>query len=194
MCECASTSVTTIHPRHPPHHCYIIAVSVLDNATHRLQKHWPPPLLSQVLPRFWTNVVTERQLLKPTIDEVTWAGFMMCLTFQSSGLTLTLGELWNYRVEWLLRTLSDILCAHLKSVKCKWTASMQHFSSLINNWRASHYKPHLHACTFFMVRSIDMWWVFGVQCDTEHLSSYRHEDLGIRLSEWINLMIHNRLS
>lgn len=119
---------------------------MLDNATHRLQKHWPPPLLSQVLPRFWTNVVTERQLLKPTIDEVTWAGFMMCLTFQSSGLTLTLGELWNYRVEWLLRTLSDILCAHLKSVKCKWTASMQHFSSLINNWSASHYKPHLHAC------------------------------------------------
>lgn len=146
MCECASTSVTTIHPRHPRHHRYIIAVSVLDNATHRLQKHWPPPLLSQVLPRFWTNVVTERQLLKPTIDEVTWAGFMMCLTFQSSGLTLTLGELWNYRVEWLLRTLSDILCAHLKSVKCKWTASMQHFSSLINNWSASHYKPHLHAC------------------------------------------------
>lgn len=48
MCECASTSVTTIHPRHPPHHRYIIAVSVLDNAAHRLQKTLTssPPLSS----------------------------------------------------------------------------------------------------------------------------------------------------
>lgn len=51
MCECASTSVTTIHPRHPPHHRYIITRSVLDNAAHRLQKHGPLPLRCHVLPR-----------------------------------------------------------------------------------------------------------------------------------------------
>lgn len=37
MCECAVASVSAIHPRHRPHHGYIITLSVcvLDNANAR---------------------------------------------------------------------------------------------------------------------------------------------------------------
>lgn len=45
MCECVGTSVTTIHPRHRPHHRYIITLSVcvcvLDNSNAELLT--PPP-------------------------------------------------------------------------------------------------------------------------------------------------------